>query len=96
MNETLTLTFALATGVLLGIVFFGGLWWTIRLGLSSRQPALWFFGSMVLRTGIVLSGFYYVLGDSWVRLLAGLFGFVIARFSVTQFTSLAQETDHAP
>ena len=103
MNETLTLTFSLAAGALLGILFFGGLWWTIRLGLSSRQPSLWFFGSMVLRTGIVLSGFYFVLGDSWMRLLAGLLGFVIARFSVTRFTRLAQqrnpltqEAGHAP
>jgi F1F0 ATPase subunit 2 len=96
MNETLTLTFALVAGALLGILFFGGLWWTIRLGLSSTQPSLWFFGSMVLRTGIVLSGFYYILGNSWIRLLAGLLGFVIARFSVTRISIFAQENGHAP
>jgi len=96
MNEILILTFALVAGVLLGILFFGGLWWTIRLGLSSAQPSLWFFGSMVLRTCIVLSGFYYVLGDNWMRLLAGLLGFVIARLSVTRFTRLTQESGHAP
>ena len=90
MNEILILTFALVSGALLGALFFGGLWWTIRLGLSSTRPSLWFFGSMLLRTGIVLSGFYYVLGDSWMRLLAGLFGFGIGRFSVIWFTSLAQ------
>ena len=96
MNETLMLTFALVSGALLGAIFFGGLWWTIRLGLSSTRPSLWFFGSMLLRTGIVLSGFYFVQGDSWMRLLAGLLGFVIARFSVTRFTRLTQETSHAP
>ena len=30
MNETLALVLALVTGVLLGAMFFGGLWWTVR------------------------------------------------------------------
>jgi len=42
--------------VLLGAMFFGGLWWTIRRGLSSQHPALWFFSSLLLRTAIVLAG----------------------------------------
>lgn len=103
MNEALGLTFALTAGIVLGIFFFGGLWWAIRRGLSSGHPALWFFGSMLLRTGIVLLGFYYVLGDDWMRLLAGLLGFVIARLAVTrltritqQQTRLPQEAGHAP
>ena len=32
MNETLILVLALATGVLLGAIFFGGLWWTVQKG----------------------------------------------------------------
>lgn len=102
MNDSMSLVFALAAGILLGAVFFGGLWWTIRHGLNSKQPALWFSGSMLLRTGIVLLGFYYVLGDNWQRLLAGLIGFVIARLIVTRLTRIvelsdkcAQEADHA-
>ena len=38
-------------GLVLGAIFFGGLWWTVRKGLSSQQPALWFLGSMLLRMG---------------------------------------------
>ena len=52
MNETLALALALAAGVLLGAIFFGGLWWTVRKGVSSEQPALWFFGSLLLRMSI--------------------------------------------
>ena len=70
MNETLTLVSALVTGVLLGGMFFGGLWWTVRKGVSSKQPALWFFGSLLLRMSIVLAGFYFVSGGHWERLLA--------------------------
>ena len=103
MNEGLILAFSSVAGVLLGGFFFGGLWWTVRKAVSSRQPALWFLGSMLLRTGIVLPGFYVVSGGDWKRLLASLLGFVIARLIVTRLTrvaqqpgQLAQKASHAP
>ena len=52
MNETLGLALALVAGVLLGAFFFGGLWWTVRKGVSSERPALWFFGSLLLRMSV--------------------------------------------
>ncbi len=39
MNEIWGLVPALVTGVLLGAMFFGGLWWTVRKGVSSARPA---------------------------------------------------------
>ncbi len=61
MSEPLALVSALVlpliAGVLLGMFFFGGLWWTIRRGVSSKQPAALFFFSLLLRTGIALAGF---------------------------------------
>jgi len=103
MNETLSLVLALLTGVLLGVMFFGGLWWTVRKGVSSSRPTLWFFGSLLIRISIALAGFYFVTGGHWERLLLCLFGFVIARFIVIRLTRapnkttyLAQEARHAP
>ena len=55
MNELLTLALALVAGLLLGAIFFGGLWWTVRKGISSKQPALWFLGSLLLRMSIALA-----------------------------------------
>jgi F1F0 ATPase subunit 2 len=86
MSETLTLMLAYAAGGTLGVIFFGGLWWTVRKGLASSQPALWFFGSMMLRMGIALAGFYVVAGGRWERLLPCLLGFVMARLVVTWLT----------
>jgi len=60
MTDALRLVLALVTGLLLGAIFFGGLWWTVRKGFSSKQPALWFFGSLLLRTSIALAGFYFI------------------------------------
>ena len=103
MNETLTLVLAWVAGGVLGAIFFGGLWWTVRKGVSSKQPALWFFGSLLLRMSIALAGFYFVSDGHWDRLLACLLGFVMARFIVTRLTGppvehhnpAAKEAEHA-
>ena len=104
MNEFLFLAPALAAGLLLGVMFFGGLWWTVIRGVSSPRPALWFFGSMQLRTTFILAGFYYVGRDHWERWLLCLLGFILARFVVKWLTrppverlyTRAPETGYAP
>jgi F1F0 ATPase subunit 2 len=85
-NEFFTWTLPLLAGVLLGIFFFGGLWWTVHKGLTSKYTGLWFLGSMLVRTGVVLTGFYFVCGGQWERLVVCLVGFIIARFMVMRFT----------
>jgi F1F0 ATPase subunit 2 len=90
MNETLRLVLALVTGVLLGGIFFGGLWWTVRKCVSSNQPALWFLGSVLLRMSTVLAGFYLIAHGNWERLLVCLLGFVMARVIVTRLTRTAE------
>jgi F1F0 ATPase subunit 2 len=104
MNEFLVLAPPLAAGLLLGAFFFGGLWWTVIRGVSSQRPALWFFVSMLLRTSITLTGFYFVGGENWGRWLLCLLGFVLARLGVKWLTrppvqhhnSRAPETSYAP
>ena len=103
MNEILSLVPALVTGMLLGAMFFGGLWWTVRKGVSSARPALWFFGSLLLRTSMTLVGFYVVSDGHWERLLVCLLGFTIARLIAMRLTRIAErptrvkeEAGHAP
>ena len=104
MSEFVTLVLALVAGILLGTIFFGGLWWTVRKGVLSNHPATWFLGSFLLRTGIILAGFYFVSGGHWERLLLCLLGFVMARLVVTWLTRPAlahrtrpaREASHAP
>lgn len=104
MNETLTLVLAWLAGGLIGAMFFGGLWWTVQRGVSSPHPALWFMGSLMVRMGLALAGFYYIGRGHWKRLLWCLLGFVVARLIVMWLTrslgkpktSPAQEASHAP
>ena len=72
-------------GMLLGIFFFGGLWWTIQKGLASKHAGLWFFGSLVVRTGVLLTGFFLISDGQWQRMISCLIGFIIARFVVLRF-----------
>ncbi|MBF0206385.1 MAG: ATP synthase subunit I [Oligoflexia bacterium] len=84
MNETFTLIFAFVMGLLLGGIFFGGLWLTVKKGLSAKRPALWFFVGILLRMSIVLSGFYYFVSSGhWEQALVCLLGFMVIRLSVT-------------
>jgi F1F0 ATPase subunit 2 len=104
MNETLTLVLSCAAGAVLGATFFGGLWWTVRKGTSAQQPAFWFLGSSLLRMGVALTGFYFVSGGHWERLLLCLLGFILARPVVLWLTrssganlpSPAPEASRAP
>ena len=104
MNDVLPLALAGAAGLFLGAMFFGGLWWTVRKGVSSARPALWFFGSLLLRMSLALVGFYFVGRGHWERLVACLLGFVMARLVVKWLTQPSakdrnrtpQEASHAP
>lgn len=86
MNEAPSLVLASLAGILLGVIFFHGLWWTVRKGMLSTRPALWFLVSFLLRIGIVMTGFYVVGQGDWRRLVACLVGFTTARFLVTWFS----------
>jgi len=83
MNESLALLLAWVAGALLGIIFFGGLWWTVRKGVSSQKPARLFIASLMVRMGATLAGFYFGFGGNWRRLLVCLLGFLSARLLVT-------------
>ena len=103
MNETLGLMLAGVAGVFFGVLFFGGLWWTVQKGSISKWPAFWFLGSLLLRASVVLAGFYLVGRTHWERLLLCLLGFVIARLVVARVTRGSEkpsrrerEVSHAP
>ena len=96
MSDVLILALAGAAGAALGALFFGGLWWTVRKGLSSKRPAFWFFGSLLLRMSMALGGFYAVSGGHWERLLVCVLGFALARLLVARLTRSFEENQIRP
>lgn len=87
MSELIRLLPAFATGVILGMIFFGGLWLTVKYGLRAKKTVLIFTGSFIIRMAIILLGFYYVGANSWQKMLVCLLGFLMARFVITRITA---------
>ncbi|MFZ6020464.1 MAG: ATP synthase subunit I [Chloroflexota bacterium] len=73
------------SGLLLGIFYFGGLWLTVQKLGQTNRPTLFLMGSFILRTGLVLAGFYLV-SDGRIELLAiCLAAFLISRFFISRW-----------
>jgi F1F0 ATPase subunit 2 len=86
MNELVSYIIAIAAGLILGAIFFGGLWLTVKKSMTSKNAALIVIASFILRMGITLLGFYFVGQGSLQRMLFILLGFIVARFMVLRIT----------
>jgi F1F0 ATPase subunit 2 len=73
---------AFGGGVGLSVLYFGGLWLTVRRVVAGAWPKLALLGSFVVRSGLVLLGFYLVIlwmGERWELLAVCLLGFIAGR-----------------
>jgi len=73
----------IAVGMLLGAVFFGGLWMTVQQMQRARRPGLLFVGSVLVRTATVLAGIWYFAAGDAKSMVACLLGFVGVRLLAT-------------
>lgn len=86
MDETISMIIAFVVGIALGIIFFGGLWFTVKKVVVAKLPSLWLLISFILRVSITMLGFYLIADNNWQNLLLCLVGFILARFMVMHFT----------
>lgn len=70
-------------GIVLGIIFFGGLYWTISLFDKVKYPAALMSISMIIRMAILLIGFYLLMNDNYMNLLLALVGVITVRIFMT-------------
>jgi len=90
----LSFPMAALAGTLLGVIFYGGLWWTVRRSMASAAVSLWLIGSFALRASIAGGGFYVVSHGDWRSWVACLIGFVTARAGVTWLTRVPPASAH--
>jgi F1F0 ATPase subunit 2 len=90
MKEVSFIFLVFGAGIVLGIFFFGGLWWTTRRALHSKHPALWFIGSLFVRVSITMAGFYYVTNQKFEFIMVCLLGFILARALITKYTQIPE------
>lgn len=83
MSEVLQLPVAFMAGLLLGLLFFRGLWATVHGLDTAPHPARRMLGSSLLRFALVLAAFYCLSRyGGWQDLLAAVPGFTLARIIV--------------
>lgn len=82
---------ALLIGLILGGVFFGGLWLTVKKALVTTYAPLWFLGSIVIRTAVVLAGFYFISKDGIIALFVSVCAFIAARMLVFFITKQLEQ-----
>lgn len=67
-------------GVVLGILFFGGLYWSVNKLPEVKHPGLLMMASLLLRMAILLAGLYLVMRGDIKNLLAAVVGVMLVKF----------------
>lgn len=75
---------AAAGGALIGLLYFGALWWTVRRLHSAQFPAVLMVGSFLLRAAVAAAGIVFVARGEWLALVAALTGFLVGRTILTR------------
>ncbi len=106
MSELLSMAFSLVGGFAAGLVFFGGLWLTVRNLGTMKHPALVVFLSFFMRIALALGLIWWLSRGDIIHLALCLAGFLAARFVLIkavrssappdQPTLPSKEKNHAP
>lgn len=73
------LLLAAAGGVLIGLLYFGLLWWTVRRMPSARYAAVLVAGSFLVRAAGAAAGIVFVSRGEPIALVATVAGFLAGR-----------------
>jgi len=66
-------------GVFLGIIFFGGLYWSVNKLPKVKHPAFLMIVSALVRMVILITGIYFIAGNDIKKILSTLGGVIIVK-----------------
>lgn len=95
MNDVWVLAGAFAAGAVLGLLYFLGLWLTVRQIVRRRLAPLWLPLSLMVRLGLLVGGMYWVGAGDWQRFVAALAGIFVARLLTTRYRGTALQAGAA-
>jgi F1F0 ATPase subunit 2 len=81
-EQILIIARAFVAGLVVGLFFFGGLWWTVKRVPGSSRPVLLIFGSLIVRVGVSLTALYFICDTDWRMYLAALLAIFIVRLII--------------
>jgi len=71
---------AFIVGVLAGILFFGGLYLTVKKLTTMKYPALFMMLSLIVRLVILAGGIYLIMDGGIRNVLSAMAGIILVRF----------------
>jgi F1F0 ATPase subunit 2 len=74
---------AFGAGMILGLLFFGGLYITIQKIETAKNPALIMILSFMIRMAVLVVAFYFIAQSGYKEVLFALAGVIITRFVMT-------------
>ena len=78
-DEIGKLALAFAGGIALAVLYFGGLWLTVRRVPKLRSPHLWTLGSFLLRLAVIVVAVVLIARIHWRYAAAAMAGFILLR-----------------
>jgi F1F0 ATPase subunit 2 len=92
MNIDMTLWgLAFLWGAVLGLFYFGGLWFTLKMMHQRERPKLWLAFSYMVRLAGALAGFWLVVQKDAMAFIFTLVAFFAIRIILTR--TLKQKSD---
>ncbi|WP_319523259.1 ATP synthase subunit I [uncultured Desulfosarcina sp.] len=71
-------------GTFLGLIYFGGLWLTVKTAPGKQRPVRWLAASFLARIAVALAGFWVALRMNPAALFLALAGFFLVRIVLTR------------
>lgn len=87
MATVIAVAVGLVAGVVLGLVFFGGLWWTTQRLATASQPGILVAASLLVRVAVLAVGLYLLAQVGSAALLAAVLGLLVARIGLTRLAA---------
>ena len=83
-------------GVALGLLFFGGLNWTIHRLPHTRHPMALALGSLLVRTALLVGAILWVGQAIWQRYVVILAGILVARVAAVRVWGMPRTSTAKP
>jgi F1F0 ATPase subunit 2 len=93
MTDLLAFTLAFLTGAVLGFIFYGGLWLTVRKVVTAKRQPLWLPASLFVRILITFAGFFIICGANHKNFAACVAGFIFARLLAMKLVFVWKQKD---
>ena len=83
---------AIGCGILIGLLYFGGLWWTVNQLPETERPLAFYLTSVVVRMAIIAACLVLTLQFGVAHLVLAVVGFFAARLFLVYRSSIPKRT----